>query len=467
MTWLIQKDGDDRAYEIQEYDASLNKIILAENYAGATSVDAGYRIFSRANVIWVSNPGFPEGFRPLNFINGPNGELSGDLTASLGYSASMLFWSLSGMYRLSFDLDPLLDGVLEPISQQRGALTTRVVIKVETTVYAMDHLGWYAWNGVFPEHISRPIDDIRPLIDYDQAENFHAICLPDIRAIRWYVSYTGDTYPKNYVQLDVDTGNWSTGEHEIGISESRLVPTDDGPQVFLGDENGHLWIADRGLADGCDEAFSHLEVGIGSTTTLIPIVTPILPTINVGLGGCFAHWVEGNEDRLITSNNSSSITVSPGFSSAPGEGDEVWIGSIPTKLKTRAFLAPQAGIRHVKRDRYCWIAYEPTTAGKTRRLRVRKFNDYSPDPATWGDKSWRLGNAEEEGLPGLQFPGKNPNYPDTEWLVDTSKNDGLVRVPMGGDFNRALEVELEMREPDADLEIFQLDVGAEEGERLA
>jgi len=462
VTWLVQRDGDAVAYEIDHFDASANKIVLTSAYAGVTGSNVAYKIFSRANVIWASNPSYPEGFTSLKFLTGPAGELSGTLTAGAGYGPVMVFFSLSGTYRLSWDQGPLVDPQLTPVSVKRGALNQRVVVFVEGVLYAMDNEGWHAYSGVFPRHISNDIDDLRDSIDYAQADAFHSVFIPELRAIRWYVCYSGDTIPKNFLQYDIDKNSWSTGAHEVGIQDSRLAPTSSGLSVYLGDENGHTWVGDTGTADGCIAAESHLTVGASATTTSIP-VDETLGTTNEGLAGCMAYWVEGpaddgtddGESRLISSNTASALTVAA-FSEAPAQGDTIWVGRIPSKLKTRAFVAPRAGPKNVHRPRYCWLMFEPTSA--SRHLLVRMYDDYSSTAKTWGGASFR--NTTGAVTP----PGKDADIATTDWKIDMSTTGGVARIGLG-EFVRSVEVEFEINEPDAEVEIFHVELDGEEGER--
>lgn len=455
VAWLMKIGSDTTPYEI-DYAASATSLELKDTYPGSTASGLSYEIYSRANVIWVSRAGFPESFEPLKFLNGPSGEGAGDVTAGIGFGPVMVFFSLSGMSRVSWDLDPLEDPVITQVSSKRGALNQRVVIEVEGKVYAMDRVGWHVWSGVFPTHISRSVDELLDSIDFDQADNFHCVWLPRVRAIRWYVCFSGDTYPSRYVQLDVDTGEWGTGLHEVEISDSRLVPTAEGPKTYLGDENGFVHVADTGNTDGGHEDYSHLVVDSGATTTSIPTTGLTLPT--TGLEGAMAYWVEGDESKLIASSTTTTLTTAA-FSAAPAEGDRIWVGRILGKLKTRAFT--RRAMSHVQRGRYAWLAMEPTTA--SRRARLRFYEDLSSSA-----KSDYSSFSEGNNNPGLTSPGNEDTVAGEQsdhWLIHTDQSDGMVKVPFGGEFRRCMEIEVEVDEPAVDFELASLIVGGEALER--
>ncbi len=455
VAWFIQKDGDLAIYENDTYDESLNKIILKSAYTGTTTSNAGYQIFSRANVVWVSRPGYPESFQPLLFLNGPNNEMAGDIVAGVGYGSSMVFYSLSSMTKLSWDADPLKDPVYIPLTTKYGALNQRVVVEVEGSVYAMDRTGWTRWRGTFPQLISRPVDALRASIDYDQAENFHAVFFPSLRCIRWFVSYTGETYPKHYIQYDVDTEQWGTGETLQGISESRLVPTSTGPKVLLGDENGHTWFADVGTVDGCDEDYSHLTTTTGSTATILRFTGVSLPTSGAGLRGCYAQWrkTDGTYvSRLITDNTTTTITIASTFGSTLSTGETIWLGPIPAKLKTRAYGAKSK--KKKVRPRYLNVEFTPEA--NTRNIQIRRYRNLSTAADTHA--------AAQNDRDGLTYPGTNTRYPSTDWLLSVSNTDGSAQAPAGTEWTRYIEFELEMNEPDAEFELLSLEFDSDETE---
>jgi hypothetical protein len=455
--WFIQKAGDTEAYEISHYDAGGSQIVLKAVYPGTTAADSAYVIFSRTTAVWVSNPAFPESYTPLKFLNSPNGENAGDVTAGVGYGSSVIFFTLNSMFKFAWDQDPLIDGFYTPLSAKAGALNQRTVIEVEGVVYSMDRRGWHAWTGVFPKLISRGVDPLaRENVNYDNAENFHCCYFPETRSIRWFVSYGDDVYPKNYFQFDIDTAAWSTGTYRHGISDSRLIPTAEGLRVIYGDENGHRWFADEGTCDGCPADFSHPTVQGAATSTSIP-VDLTLPTDGVGLAGCYLtrRLSSGiTESRLITSNDAGNITVDPAFSSTPANGDLLWVGSFVSKLRTKAFHGPK--VPDKKRSIYLSIMFQPTD--EARFLQVRVYEDLSASAKTWvAATPRRIANR----LPDLYKPGEDTTYPVTDWLVDLSADAGVVRIPLGPEFRRHFEFEFEIEEPDADFRLVALEHGGD------
>jgi len=131
VKWYIRKDSDSVEAEIDYYDAGNNKIVLVSGYTGLSTSGAGesYAIYSKANTIWVSNPGYPEGFSTLQFLDSPQGEMSGRLTAGVGYGNSMVFFTENTMFKLAWDSGPLIDPFMVNLSTKSGAISQRTVVE--------------------------------------------------------------------------------------------------------------------------------------------------------------------------------------------------------------------------------------------------------------------------------------------------------------------------------------------------
>ena len=453
VKWFIRKESDTKEYEISHYNSGTNKIYLKDYYTGLTTTENTYQIYTKANVIWVSNPGYPEGYTPLKFLDSPQGEMSGNITAGIGYGSSMLFFTENTMFKLAWDRGPLADPFMVNQSTKNGALSQRVVVEVEGRVYAMDRNGWHVWSGSYPKVISRPIDDLLDSIDFTYSENFHACYFPNLRAIRWFVCYTEDTeadenattYPRKYIQYDLDTGQWGTGEYRQGISESRLVLEKYGRvRTLLGDEYGYVWLGDFGTADGAAPAYTHLTVISctpgGGEGELVISVNESLPEDYSGIAGAFVYWVEADEYSFIQSNDFASITTDPNWifpSGCPGAGANLWVGPISSLLKTKAFGAALSS--RVKKSKYLTLQYVPTT--RAGELNVRVYEDYSATK-----KQWRAGGNDLDGITWPATAG-------TDWKVNTAFAGGVVDVPIGSEYRRVFEVELELIEPDVPLEL--------------
>lgn len=448
---FIRVGMDEAYYEISHF-VSATSLVLVEPYAGLTNGASSYEIFTLNNNVYVSRPDYPESFPPLSFLAAPEGELSGEIRAGVPYHDTMIFLTRHSAYKLVWADDPATDGTRRPINGDRGAITQRVVVAHDARIFSLDRQGFWYFEGVAPHDITPPVEELLEDVNWSVEETFHAVYLPRLKAIRWYVATGVDTAPKFYFQLELRNLTWSTGRLDAAVTESRLVKTIDGLQVFLGDENGHVWIGDKGTTEGATPDSSHLTAATGSSVGTI-LTEETLPTGGVGIAGAFAYWVEGREARLIDSNTANSLTLATAFTTAPAAGHTIWVGRILGKLKTKAFAAPR-GHTNKRHGRYVQIEFEPLSS--PRYALVRLYEDYSATAKTYA--SPRGGNR------GYVLPGKDPNYDATDYLVELQADEGQVRIPIGDQASRHLEAEIEVIEPDTPLEITSIFVGSFEAE---
>jgi hypothetical protein len=457
--WYLHVEGNDNAREIKGAVNSTQLILhsaIGGTYRGfgVATGPYNYKIYSRLDAIWVSNPENPEAFSPTNFIQGPTGTGAEGVTAGIGYAGTMLFYGKQTMWKLSWDVDPLQDPSIMQLSDKYGAISQRVVLEIEGVVYSLDRKGFQAFAGTFPKHISNKVDALLSNIDWTKEERFHAVFYPELRAIRWFVVYDGDEYPQNYFQYDIDTGDWGTGETLTGISESALVPTADGLKVYVGDENGHVWIDNLGTCDGCHEKFSHVTAAAGCTTSIIVVDEDLQNPSedSAGLAGCILTQVEANGiryDRVIRASSHNSITVDS-LPSAPSDGDELWIGRIPARLRTKDFVAVRGGPRRRRSPIFLWIYWKRNQTG-SRNFLVKFYENFSTDPREYST----VGAADASvALPGLEAPYAVTKYSPYDWRVDSTHTPGVVRIPIALDWVQAISARLEIDEPDTDIEIY-------------
>jgi len=454
--WQIRFGTEATAYKVASGTNSTT-LELAVNHSGGASAVA-YKLFNVDNSIYVSRAGYPESWNSSDrFIAGPTNEGASNLTGGCAFGHGIVFYGLTTADYFAWSTDPVTDGSRSPIAGKRGAVSHQVVINVEGACYALDRQGIWRYRGQGSEHLSDPVDTFffstraGSTINWAAVETFHCAWHANLRCIRWFVALDANTVPYDYIQLDVDTEQWSTGSFEMAIECSKQIPTAQGMQTIYGDENGHLWIADTSLLDGgtSSNAYAVLTVGASATTTSIPTSSTSLPTALSGLDGMFCYHVSSGESRLITANTADTLTTSA-FSTAPVEGDAIWLGRIVGTLKTKAFTG-NSGPGEQMRPRHLHLAFEPS--GEARYLRVRLIEDFAGAAKTYG--------ATRASLTEVLAPA---SLTDTDWRPLLNTEDGYVRMPAGMNFNRFVEVEIESPEPFNDFELFGVAIDGVEGE---
>jgi len=196
QVWRLKIAGDAVDYEINT-QASATSAALTAPYAGSTASGLAYSIYTRDNNIYFSEPGFPEAFPALNYIEGPS---SGPITSLTPHASALLMTSLNGMARFVWSDSPATDGVRRTIPTDRGAVCPDVVVNVEETVYGLDRRGVWAFRGESPVAVSREIESLVQRINFAVEEKFTAVWCPKLRAVRWWVALDSDTEPHHFFQ---------------------------------------------------------------------------------------------------------------------------------------------------------------------------------------------------------------------------------------------------------------------------
>lgn len=429
----------------------------------ATASNYSYGIFSSNNLIYYSRLDEPESWPALNFITLPTG--SGSVVAGVGFDDSMLFFSQRGAWRFSYRAEPS-DGQAYPIPGNRGALSQRVVVQHDGRVYALDGLGVWSYEGGLPVDVSRPIERLfREELDFSQASKWHGAYYPRARAIRWYVVRTGDSRPKFYLQYDPVRRAWSTGYEDVAITESALghlafAGQPLGPLVtILGDENGHVWRADTGSSDG-GGSVHHPTVVSGSTTTTVECTPGSLPgghELTTGsLRGCPVYRLATGEVRVISSHTADDFTVSSAFGSSPTAGETIWLGRIRGLLRSPVFHAPRYGPKDKVEPQTLRFFYRPLDSA--RKLMIRVYEQYSSTARTW--------SSYERANTSLTYPGTVTGYATSDWLWDLSDASGVAEIQLGMKALRSFYFELEVWEPDTELELWGIEVTGVEAQAL-
>lgn len=435
--------------------------VYGPGYGAASQSGVSYQIVSRDTQIYFSRAGFPESWPPDNALEIPSTGLSGQVMAGVGYGADLLFFCEHGAYRFLYDIDPRIQGQFLPIPGSRGAYHQGLVFALEGRVYAFDSQGPWVYEGGEPIDLSGPITEELGDLDRSRADEWCAVYIPDANAIRFYVTLTGDdsegcTY---YLQLSLEKRldlprAWSTGRVDQAVTCVALVPyqanAGEPSQLVpvLGDALGHSWYADQGTMDGGTSATRELTVAAGGSASDVH-TEETLPISNAGLGGVAVTWKEGGETRLVQQNEINLIVLDEAFSSAPAEGDTLWLGRIRGKLRTKTFWPARDGHGNLQ-GRWLICRYTPTD--EVRRLLVRVYEDNDASAKTWADADDYPTGPQEHVSP----PGSIDDYAATDWVVDLSDDRGWFKIPLGAADVHCLQVELEVNEPDTPLEVWDI-----------
>ena len=446
----VSSEEEEATYEIASVDVGAQQLTLRDVYAGTTRSGAAYLVFSRNNEVFFSHPAYPEGWPSNNAIEGLANER---IRAMVGFGSGLMIFGLKTAERFAFTGDPRTTGAKRAIPGARGALGQRVVVVQDNVIYSMDRSGFWAFDGDgTPRHISRPIDRrLRAVVDFAQSERFFGVYLPDLRAIRWYVVRQGEDRPQTYFEYEIDRRLWGEGRLDVAFTAGELVPEGEGVETMVGDENGHTWWDDTGTSMGGDPDLGVNEAGPASSAEIVQVTGP-LPVEGVGMAGVTLYHPASGEVRVVESNTLETLTLIEPLSADPTPGDVILLGRMRAKLKSKAFEV--RGFPDRMRGIYLWVHFVPLESA--RLMRVRFYRDFElAAHAAWPALRHAAGKLLAEGV-------VVPQDGETDFLVrGDAPGDGVVKLPLGLEATRALEVEFEVEEPGAAFEILGYRIAGE------
>jgi hypothetical protein len=339
------------------------------------------------------------------------------------YRTDLILFGERSMQRLVYGEDPFRDGKLEDIPGVRGAASRLCSIDIGDFLI-------HAYAGGKPEHLSESIDPYfdpgdqsQGYVDFQYRDQFHAVHYPNRHQVLWFVVMNGipgdsNTYvkPQHAIAYDYQNGSISIWRFDVAMVASTMGPGADGTsQTLLADENGNLWVVGIGTTDGVHTA-SPVEVNAaaGATATNIPLSNSAALYADAdGLQGATAYWPDGDVLGVIASNSASGfILAGTGFGSAPDEGDTIYLGRIPARLKSKAFVARTPDHIWVE-PRYLNLFFEPQAVG---RIRVRWYINRSSAPYTG-----YVQNFEDDGV--------SLTASDGYYVVDITQAHGHAKIP--------------------------------------
>jgi hypothetical protein len=447
---MIQATGDTAEYEI--LTVASTTMTLSAVYAGTTG--------SKTATVHAKNPN-QIGYSPINYPEATlTGEYVRDVLIGRGDRLRAMFSREDALYlfgrysadRLCFNVNPsALTSNLLPIKGDRGCFNQRCLVAAEGRLFSFDNLGIYEVREI-PKHLSNHIDPtLKEMCDYTAFNKFHGVYDPVERVMAWFFCISGETWPKYAAVVDFDTidsdPRWQFYQYRQGIVSSAIVASSDGQvRGWVGDENGYTWaFSTTNTFDGIYPTNpAVLTAAAGATTTIIPVDESLYTTTT--MGGAIAYFPTTGEERLVSTNAASSVTLASALSGAPADGDEFWVGSFPVEYRTKWWAGQ--GMQNKKRPSYFYLMLYPGTA--TGKLQIYFYKDFSQQPYTFTP------DASYIGWDGVTFPNGVLNID-----LDGGSGDGFVAVNMPSDWSRVLQARIISTKPDGTFRV--LDFGFKVG----
>jgi hypothetical protein len=378
---LLTVSGDTASYVIASHTSTT--ITLASNYAGSTNTAASISVFHpQPDMLYWSRAGFPESWKLATWAR--RVLQGGADEPSAMFSAYETLW-LCGQHSIrTFDYtsDPAA-ARLSAIPTEMGVYNQQCIVQADGRTFGFGQAGVFELQGKVPTRISDDIEEqLSAIIDTSQFTDFHGVYDPYERSATWYFTRTGDTSPKDGICYFLESGQWQFVSYRQPIRASVTYGSAALPyRPYLADANGWVWRVGEDRPGDClpsTMSSGVLTTASASSTTVINIVES-LPTGSGDCKGAMLYWPAAGEARAVASNTTNTITLSSGFTSAPGTGVTLYLGSIDVYLKSDWWMmrSPQ----HKKRPPY--LAIEHLTESTAPDAYVSIYQDLSGTATQW------------------------------------------------------------------------------------
>ena len=424
--------------------ASASSVTISPAYVGTTNASASAMVYAKnPNRIYWSKAGFPESFKAASRVRDVLNGRGDRLVAMTDFLGDLYLLGTRSIQRLVFVDDPLT-GELNTIAGEFGVWTQRCLYGLDGALFGWGANGVWMMTGGRPRWISKPIDrTVAALVDTTKSDQFHATYDPKEKVLRWHFVATGDVNPKHSLAYDLQGERWCIDQWRQGLDAGVTVANANGTlRLAVADSaNGRAWYSE-GAADGVPASSSgDYTVGGSSTTTVIQVTGSSLPTgAGTDLAGTVLYDVTSAQERLVSSNTVSAITLSTALSAAPAIGSSVYVGAIPCVVQSDWHVFD--GQEEKTRPPALWLKFVPQTAGT---LRIEIYKDFSETPMTWT-------RSASEPNPKYATITNNGTFA-TLSLTSAATNDGFAVVPLFADWARAWRYKVTVLSPAGTLQL--------------
>lgn len=418
------RDTDGRQYDIEEFwyenddgASGTERIILTEDYAGASGAKASYSIRPKNGRVWFSEEGNPGAFSASGFLLLDGAE--GDAVTMIGHAGQYLVaCTKDSTFLFNYGEYPTESGQsMQAVSRDLGCVAPRTFTEIDGVAYWLSARGPVRCEGGRVELLEPALRDM--FTDPDD---------PDYVVRRRYSQLADDCCAAHNVAdqswaLAVRTKNakqgcdvvilynhvfdtWDILRYNNGIANIFEATDDDGnPRLMCADAHGHIWKMNVGYTDGAGEVnnsgqlrgkvetgstlFADISAGDALFVAAQGLNDP--SPANINLDGVYIKAMAGTGKgtvRRIHHSTANVVYFDEALDTA-WDSTTVWaLGGIDWEWRFKNTDLGSPG--HVKSMKFMQVDESPLGATGTAEVRVYPNN---------GDRDWHT----EKGIPQRIF----------------------------------------------------------------
>ncbi len=384
---------------------------------------------STATLYW-SRAIYPESWDSVNYTRAVTMDAGDAPTGMCSFYSDLYIFGNRSMRRVIYSSDPAAAQV-QDVPGNLGVFHQRCIAKIDGGLM----IGWGrngAWmiDAMQPKKISKEIDTTLSSLASSTNLTQRFVCYePTRREVVFVFPLSGSTTCKAAFAWSLDTQQWTLWRWRNAMTAGVInTQYTDRARLTLFDASGFGWRVGAAVNDGTDSGT--VNVTAGSTTTVIN-------GTNTALVGQILYRPGTAEERTITAASGSQITVAA-LATAPTAGEVLYVGSIRRRMLTKWSVGD--GIDEKRRPRRFMIALRPS--GTMGSATVAYYQDFSATPVTL------TSFAADTDPSGVTITN---NATSAAVDFDVGGGDGYVGVPMPADWKRAIQADIIMEEPEADV----------------
>ena len=447
--------GDTRPYEIASF-TNATSMALASN-ANSSLSGVTYVIAPNAderNTLFYSFTNEAESVHSTYTVTvQENIKDNDDIVAIFPFGSLLYIFKTKHVYTLSFMKQPTIDADARLLAH-RGLVNHQCCDVFEGTFYGMDRYGIYSMSlGGSITPLSMPIQDLfrsdTTPFEWGDSEWWFVVADPTYEQIRFHVGYTADssTRPMRALVYDVRRQSWHTEKfvQELG-GGSRFTKSGE-IRVMYGGMNEDVLMGNGAKTDYLSAEVRGTATG-GSSNTIVDSGASF-GSAHVGAPVAIISGTGKHQVRRVASATSTTLTVTPNWSTNPVSTSGYLVGGILWSFKTGVFDLPGTESRDVH---------------SIEALIEKQADGGSHDMRLYIDRATTAQNWET----AMNTEGVSTTAADPDAVFTLTNQDGVYRKRFGGMYVHGSKgksfIELESRgsQGNSEVKIYQINIeGAE------